>query len=909
MERFKTIVILLALVLFAGCLQAGEVKITSPEAGAEITTFTTFSAEVIELPEVVAVEWQLNGRDISGSLFTAPLFSRRWHPAEVFDGQMMLQAIGRDILGNEVARSAPVHFSAKLGPGTVKLGEPDQFVNPLSGTVSITVNVIRPLTEDERKAREEDEKFDKSQMNKTVEAIQIYIDGEWRMRQFGAPTRTLSVDTTRLPNGEHEFMVNSYGWFKGVPPIGMLQTTFTTDNGHVPMALLPRWQTLVLQPGEKAELAPRISYTDGVVKVLEAIPSYESGNAEIAIVDDKGMVEALARGETVIKLSLPAAALLPEGADEAAKNTAEHAAPFTAEVRVVVGLPEGLPHFTRNGRILLDYDPERSVFVRSFFTLSPKYVLDTPGLTELIRDAAVNTCESGFFRNPNDGSRIDTFDNYVKMWDPWFENDIAAPARKLGMGLILSGDDWVRTPNEMKWTASTPWALDVARHIWSKLRDSNTVTAIEMMDEASFLGDSPAPTDGRWVKNRDPLIHDNTLVNFIKAIRSVENYTPISWPVLGMAGVQSAHNWMGDPRYADYASQYWTTMDWRFAYPWSTSGMQLKSDLDRVMIGRFPRMMWDKPQLMLASGCGPYYKKLVEGDHFQVGLDEGLPYSSPSTHFSTQPLYAALIGAAGVRTYSVDFFWKNERARAKLGTGLGVGEMQTGASPFGEGSDRWHALSAAFNMISHLEPYILQPQTSAVALGKEFSVGARRSKDHRLLMAINWSQKPRTVSVNLAPYLLDGVATIERYHVRGGLSSVELLPVAAEDTLTFAPGEFVAWLVRVPVKDKDSVPPAVKLVMPFEPTITGPFTLRVEARDDKELKQVEFFVNAKSLGVVTEAPYELKWDAETALLGEWHGVKVVATDAAGNSSDARAMMRVAPPAPVEIPEVLAPVVR
>ncbi len=164
-------------------------------------------------------------------------------------------------------------------------------------------------------------------------------------------------------------------------------------------------------------------------------------------------------------------------------------------------------------------------------------------------------------------------------------------------------------------------------------------------------------------------------------------------------------------------------------------------------------------------------------------------------------------------------------------------------------------------------------------------------------MAINWSQAPRSVNVDLTPYLLFGVEKIERYRVLGGASSVDLLPAAPRDSLTFQPGEFVAWLVRAPGKTGDTVPPAVRLALPYEPTISGPLTLRAEVQDNHVLKQVEFFVNGRSIGVTTKAPYAITWDGVSALKGEWHGLKAVATDAAGNRSEARAMVCVAASAP------------
>ncbi len=143
----------------------------------------------------------------------------------------------------------------------------------------------------------------------------------------------------------------------------------------------------------------------------------------------------------------------------------------------------------------------------------------------------------------------------------------------------------------------------------------------------------------------------------------------------------------------------------------------------------------------------------------------------------------------------------------------------------------------------------------------------------------------------MAPYRLPGVKTLLRYHVLGASTWVDTLPDAAQDTLTFQPGEFVAWLATAPAGG--DVPPAVRLVLPYEPTITGPITLHADAHAAHGLKQVEFFVNGKSIGTATKAPYTITWDAVTPLKGEWHGIKAVATDLAGHTSEARAMVRVA----------------
>ncbi|MCL2701678.1 MAG: Ig-like domain-containing protein [Phycisphaerae bacterium] len=873
--------------LLLGCLSltvsAGELLITAPKDGAAVKEGVTFTVEAKDLPELAMVEWRLNGRTIASNLRTPPTFAHAWHPAEVFDGPMTLQAIGRDKNGKEIAVSPAVRFAAAVGPGTMKLDAPTDLSKPLSGTVTFTATAVRPLLDAERKAREEDEKFDKSSMNKTVEALMFFVDGAQVAHFWASPTRSTEVDTTRLPNGEHELLVTSYAWFKGTPPIGMLQATFITDNGRAPMAVLPRWTTVSLKPEETADLAPlRLAHTDGHVAPLEAMATYKSADPAVATVDEKGKVTAVAKGMTTITMELPANKVPQANPD---------GKPFTASVLVFVGLPNGTPHFTRDGKMLVEYDPKRSRFVRSYFMLNPRLVLETPDLAGLVKDAGVNTCESGFFHNPADGGGTDSLEKYIANWDAWFEKTLASPLRELEMGGIFSGDDWVRTRNELTWTANTPWSSDLAKHIWTKLRDSGVATAIEMMDEASFLGHGPA--NGWWTRpeHADAGIPADALTKLIDAIKSVENHTPISWPVLGLASPEHAAIWMGDPTFCDYTSQYWTTMGWRRAYPWNTSGPQMRFDLKRVMIDRFPLMQWDRPQLMLVSGCGTWYFKKAEGFKYQPGVDVPVIHTAAASEWqASQPYYAAISGGAGVRVYNSDFMWRRNRERAEVGS---QGRHQTGASPFGDGSDRWHALSAAFNLIGTLEPYLLQPKMHAVALGPDFDVDARLGKASRLLMAINWSQRPRTTVVDVTPYVFPGAETVICYRGHGGDSSVELLPLPAgrQIKLTFQPGEFVALVLKGPI------PPAVRLVLPREMTITGPLELLAEASGvtgAKEIKQVEFFVNGKSIGAAKEAPFKATWDGKTTLPGEWHGLKAVATDTAGLTSEARAMVRVAP---------------
>lgn len=104
----------------------------------------------------------------------------------------------------------------------------------------------------------------------------------------------------------------------------------------------------------------------------------------------------------------------------------------------------------------------------------------------------------------------------------------------------------------------------------------------------------------------------------------------------------------------------------------------------------------------------------------------------------------------------------------------------------------------------------------------------------------------------------------------------------------------------------DSAAPELRLDAPMQGALlSSAIMLEATATDASGISKVEYFVDDRSVGSVTTAPYRLAWDPASVSEGR-HVVRVVASDAAGRTSAATAEVTVgfAPPAPdVEGPEL------
>lgn len=850
-----------------------RLMVTSPQANAVIKGMQPFAVRFQHLPRLASIEYDLNGRSLSGPLTLAP-YSYIWNSASVWDGPATLHAIARDAAGAVLAESAAVSFIVANGSATIRMVSPDP-AHILRGAVRWAVEAERPMLIQEMARKRE-----RGSDVKSFEALIFLVDGWPAALSFGSSNRTIDLDTTQYANGRHELFVAAYSTEEGVPPVAMLQVPVIIDNGHRLRDVRPRWRDLFLAPGEKADLTPRLIYTDGAERPLTAGATVAGADPSIATVSANGTVTAVAPGVTQIHME---------------------ARGHKTSTRVIVDTPHGFPHFSGDGHILTEYDPARSLFVRSLFTLTPDELDHTPGLAAQAHAAAINTLTTGFYFNPAEGHQPD-FDTWRKGWEPWW-NKIAQRAKDYGFGLILTGDDIARTRREMINSITNPWSAEAIQLALTKARDSNRVVCIEMMDEASALwGDTPTPTDGRWLK-KDSSVPDDAFIKLMKIINGVKDRPPITWSVVGLAGPDAARNWMGNPAFADYASQYWTYMDWRRAYPWGASLPQDRAAVDRVVIGRFPALQRHAPELLLTSLTGPYYTAHGSGHEYTPGQDRLIAPATPPVSVAAQVMYAAAMGMAGVRAYAFDWsVWKKLRREAKPGQG----DLQTGSDPFETGTDRWQAMASAFDLIQRLEPDLLQPQMSAVDLGRSIVTGARQGPRSRLLMAINFSEAAEPARVYLGPYRHTDGPPIVRYRLVGATLSTATVRNRDYDAVTFAPGEAIVWQFLSSPDDrpaphktreiKDTTPPMIALASPLpNSTVAGQVIVRANVADDAKVRRVDFFVDGRAVATIKARPYKFTWDTTEAKTGFWHSLAAVAYDIAENSAEARIAVQIKQP--------------
>jgi len=848
---------------FAASPPAVKVLIASPQPQAVVKGPLTFTVQIANMPTGGSVAYRLNGQPLGGPIGVPP-YRFDWHSGLCWDGPAMIQAVVNDATGKELAESPVVPFTINNLGGSLKLTSPDP-TQVLHGKVKWSVEGDRAMTDEEKQKLLASQGF-----LKTTEALVHFLDGRLVYLPFGTSKASYDLDTTRLANGRHELLVSAWAFKEGIPPYGMLQVPILVDNGHAVRDVRPRWRDLFLAPGQQETLDPRVMYTDGTEEPLKDAVLYSSSDAKVATVNEKGAVTAVAPGIATITLDA-----------RGCKTT----------TRAVVDPPHGFPHFSRDGQILTTYDLNRSLFVRTLFNLGPDFD-QTPGMDKQVKGAGINALTSGFYQNPADGGHQPSFDAWKTGWDPWWSRTVQQ-AKKYDLGLVLTGDDIARTANELHDSVTNPWAPDAIQYAFSKARDSKQVICVEMVDEISFLwGGTPKPTDGRWQKQQPP-VPDDAFSKLMRIINGVPNRPPLSWPIGGVSGSDVAHNWMGDPAFADYTSHYWDVLDWRKAFPDHASLPQTRIAMDHAVVDRLPQVQRATPALLLVSLCSQMYRKPKPGEFTpdEYRLQNG---SVPPALVSAEIMYAATMGMAGVRAYALDTWWNDERQKAHPGD-----ECQVGSSPVGAGSDRWQAMSSAFNLIKRIEPYLLQAQMHAIDLGPSIVTGARLGKESRLLMAVNFSQTTEPAQVDLRPYHYGKGASIVRYRLLGATLRTDILADTAFDKVTFAPGETVVWLCQpIPAGQKSAVTPPELLLTAPQPdeTVSGKIAVKATAVGKAKIDRVEFAVDGVVFSVLKKAPYEVMLDTTSLKAGLWHSLTATAYDTAGNSSEERIALRTLAPA-------------
>jgi hypothetical protein len=362
--------------------------------------------------------------------------------------------------------------------------------------------------------------------------------------------------------------------------------------------------------------------------------------------------------------------------------------------------------------------------------------------------------------------------------------------------LFLTGDDIARTPAELHNSITDQRAPQRIQYILNWAKGTRHVVGIDMVDEIDALwGNTPLPTDNAWSTRKPYGVPNTAFTSLMQIVNGVSGRPSMSFSPTGAANKQIVRNWQGDSAFSDFATMYWTFSgdEWMQLYPWAFSTHQVLYNMDRTLWDRLPVLQREKPLVMLTSLTGPYYIKKGRGNQYTAGQDQLVVAGNTPVSVSAQIMFAAAKGFAGIRAYGFDSaFNSNSRKHGEIGS-----RQQTFISPTEPvGIARWQGMSAAFNLLQTLEPYLLQPQANSIDLGSSVYTGAKDGPNGRLLIAVNSLETNQTIHADLSPYIYQTKSAIKRYRIRGATELSETLPEKKNDTLILEPGEAVVWLFR-----------------------------------------------------------------------------------------------------------------
>jgi hypothetical protein len=184
---------------------------------------------------------------------------------------------------------------------------------------------------------------------------------------------------------------------------------------------------------------------------------------------------------------------------------------------------------------------------------------------------------------------------------------------------------------------------------------------------------------------------------------------------------------------------------------------------------------------------------MVQGDQFQPGLDLIQGYPIRPEEMTASITFAAAAGMSGVRVYGFDS-WQRKGDRTEAA--IGAAGVQTFIDPFVTNVDGWKAVSMAFRLIQAVEPYLLQPNMQSPNLGPMIYTGAKQGTNGKLLMAINFSELPQAINIDLTPYATGGAVT--RYRTTSQSLTNSALSAGSNDSIVLAPGETVTYVFSRP---------------------------------------------------------------------------------------------------------------
>lgn len=299
----------------------------------------------------------------------------------------------------------------------------------------------------------------------------------------------------------------------------------------------------------------------------------------------------------------------------------------------------------------------------------------------------------------------------------------------------------------------------------------------------------------------NPPVPNTALLTIAGWLRTANPHVLISWPALGLASPATHGVWAGkDSKVSDFMSHYWDSLQAGHTYRWSNGVAERNYWMREAFYRRQPFVDASRPQVILDSISGFYYRKLVAGSSFNPLGDQLIAAGTSPAAIACGMMTAAAMGNAGVRLYQFEGK-RAEDGRSRIPIG---GETQSGAGPISGQSDlraMWRAIGYAANLLTkRLDPFILGTAISAPPMGDNIVTALRESDHGKMLMAVNGNDWDKTLAVNLAPYRQ--AAPVTRYVLEGAGIRTELIPDASTNTVTLRPGGTVVYLMPAAASEK-----------------------------------------------------------------------------------------------------------
>jgi len=313
-----------------------------------------------------------------------------------------------------------------------------------------------------------------------------------------------------------------------------------------------------------------------------------------------------------------------------------------------------------------------------------------------------------------------------------------------------------------------------------------------------------------------------------------------------------------------------------------------------------------------SEGSGDGGQGIVITDNNYIdGRNPLLVAGSTPQMVSTSIAYAAEKGFAGVRIYN--YAGDINRDYAANRSFDGEGQIQIGSNPRYNGPDsiaRWQAISNISNLLKQIEPFLLESKLHSPDYGSMFTAAARTGPNGELLMVTNHSEAPVTETISLSEYNTGGPGVL--YRATPASFTIGAF-TGSSQTLTFAPGETVAWtFLPGPTFVPDTTPPEVQAFDAQPRNTTGPITVTWTVTDSggSHLGEVEILraeVSSSSCSdpgtsacswakveTITAASDIDLWSSSTGAStpegSYWYGLDAI--DNAGNRSRAPVYIRV-----------------